>query len=292
MWPSSEARFGMASTSPSALWTLKTRSRSPPFTRRWCKRPTSRLKSTHLRRRRCPVESLRPPETFLGWSWWRVTKWWGSHADPHGSRASYRWTVDTSIYLADSIRGRGAGSTLYSELLQTSRRWAMSQPLPESPCNQASVALHRKVGFVETGRFPVAGYKLGAWWGRESPAERSGRPVGRIQSTPHPRGDDEQGGPTPGRLRRGQRLRAGRNSWGSPRRRWPSWLAAGCSDAGGAGGAIWQWEPPAGRCRPGRAALPGEVYSDLLRSGEGEASWARPPGRDGSGGSSRSIARP
>jgi phosphinothricin acetyltransferase len=87
-----------------------------------------------------------------------------AYATEHSDRSAYRWAVDTSIYLADHVRGRGFGSVLYEQLLDELRILGYVSAfagiaLPNDP----SVALHRRVGFTAVGSFPVAGHKLGRW---------------------------------------------------------------------------------------------------------------------------------
>jgi L-amino acid N-acyltransferase YncA len=88
-------------------------------------------------------------------------------------RPAYRRTKETSIYLAEGARGRGAGRTLYRELL------ARLDATPEVHTqvavialpNDASEALHRSVGFERMGVLRELGHKFGeyvdtAWYQR------------------------------------------------------------------------------------------------------------------------------
>lgn len=87
-----------------------------------------------------------------------------AYAAPHGSRDAYRWAVDTSIYLDGSSRSRGIGTFLYGDLLARLRTLGYVSAFAGIALpNPASVALHERVGFVATGSFPVAGFKLGRW---------------------------------------------------------------------------------------------------------------------------------
>lgn len=87
-----------------------------------------------------------------------------AYAAPHGDRGAYRWAVDTSIYLDPGIRGRGIGTILYTDLLERLRTLGyVSAFAGVALPNPASVALHQRVGFLATGSFPVAGFKLGRW---------------------------------------------------------------------------------------------------------------------------------
>ncbi|MDQ0466151.1 phosphinothricin acetyltransferase [Caulobacter ginsengisoli] len=95
-----------------------------------------------------------------------------AYAGAHRPTASYRWSANVSIYLAETARGRGVGKALYRDLLARLRRQGICSvfagiALP----NSASVALHESVGFAPVGVYRRVGYKLGAWrdvgwWGQ------------------------------------------------------------------------------------------------------------------------------
>jgi phosphinothricin acetyltransferase len=96
-----------------------------------------------------------------------------AYAHPLAPRAAYRWSVETSVYVADSWRGQGFGYALYRRLLELLRRQGYRQALAAIALpNPASVALHTSVGFRLAGVFAKVGWKLGAWhdvgwWQRE-----------------------------------------------------------------------------------------------------------------------------
>jgi L-amino acid N-acyltransferase YncA len=79
-------------------------------------------------------------------------------------RPAYRFAVETSIYMAASTHRRGTGATLYGLLLDilTAQGFVHAIGALTLP-NPGSVALHRRMGFVETGVYPDVGYKLGQW---------------------------------------------------------------------------------------------------------------------------------
>jgi L-amino acid N-acyltransferase YncA len=87
-----------------------------------------------------------------------------AYAGRFSGRAAYDWSVETSLYVAESAQGRGAGRSLYAALLavlsaQGYRQVMAGIALP----NPASIALHEKAGFTPVGVYRGAGWKLGAW---------------------------------------------------------------------------------------------------------------------------------
>ena len=79
-------------------------------------------------------------------------------------RAAYRWTAETGIYLAPTAHGRGLGTALYGALLdELAARGFRSVVTGITLPNEASVRLHRRLGFVDVGVVREAGFKLGAW---------------------------------------------------------------------------------------------------------------------------------
>lgn len=80
------------------------------------------------------------------------------------ARAAYQWTCEVSVYLRQGGHRRGAGRALYSELLprlaaRGMRTAIACMTLP----NDASLGLHRALGFEDTGIMRRVGYKHGAW---------------------------------------------------------------------------------------------------------------------------------
>jgi L-amino acid N-acyltransferase YncA len=87
-----------------------------------------------------------------------------AYACPHRERPAYRWAVDVSVYVSEAQRRRGVGRSLYLALLDRLRRQRLriacaGITLP----NEASVALHERLGFVPVGVFRRIGWKQGAW---------------------------------------------------------------------------------------------------------------------------------
>src|SRR5579875_1765070 len=87
-----------------------------------------------------------------------------AYAAPHRSRAAYRWSVEVSVYLAPSYRGRGLGMALYRRLLPEVRGLGyVSAYVGITLPNPASVRLHERAGFTPVGVFRDVGYKHGRW---------------------------------------------------------------------------------------------------------------------------------
>ena len=87
-----------------------------------------------------------------------------AYASPHHARSAYRWSVNCSVYLHESAQGRGLASALYRELIGVVRDLGYVTlfagiALP----NDASVALHERLGFRPVGVYPHSGFKLGTW---------------------------------------------------------------------------------------------------------------------------------
>ena len=80
------------------------------------------------------------------------------------TRPAYRFTVETSVYLAADAVGRGIGGRLYSALLETLEAQGFTQAIGAIALpNPASVALHERLGFVRAGIYRDVGWKLGKW---------------------------------------------------------------------------------------------------------------------------------
>ncbi|MFC0167330.1 arsinothricin resistance N-acetyltransferase ArsN1 family B [Pseudoduganella danionis] len=85
-----------------------------------------------------------------------ATKWRVRHA--------YRFSVESSVYLAPDTAGKGLGTALYQQLLARLTAGGyhlviggIAQP------NPASVALHEKMGFEKVAQFREVGFKFGRW---------------------------------------------------------------------------------------------------------------------------------
>lgn len=87
-----------------------------------------------------------------------------AYGSSHRERPAYRWSVETTIYLAASQHRRGLGRRLYGELLpRLLQRGFCNAYAGVALPNEGSVGLHLAVGFRPIGTFPRVGYKLGRW---------------------------------------------------------------------------------------------------------------------------------
>jgi L-amino acid N-acyltransferase YncA len=83
---------------------------------------------------------------------------------PYSHRAVYRGVGEESVYVAAAARGRGVGRALLAALIESARKggmWTLQAGV--FPENEASVALHRALGFREVGRRERIGQLGGAW---------------------------------------------------------------------------------------------------------------------------------
>lgn len=84
-----------------------------------------------------------------------------AYAQPWKDRSAYRYTCETSIYLAQDARGKGIGVQLYSELLSRLSKQGMRVAIAGIALpNPSSVALHEKLGFYKVAHFEAVGIKF------------------------------------------------------------------------------------------------------------------------------------
>lgn len=79
-------------------------------------------------------------------------------------RPAYRFSVESSVYVAPSHARQGLGAALYAALIDRLSRCGRHSimggiALP----NEASVALHEKLGFVKVAHFSEVGLKFDRW---------------------------------------------------------------------------------------------------------------------------------
>lgn len=82
-------------------------------------------------------------------------------------KAAFRNTVESTIYLGPAATGRGLGRALLDDLIARCREAGLREMIAVIADSgaEASLALHQRVGFVETGRMGKVGHKFGRWVG-------------------------------------------------------------------------------------------------------------------------------
>ncbi|MFT3798519.1 GNAT family N-acetyltransferase [Microbacterium sp.] len=86
---------------------------------------------------------------------------------PWSGKSAYRYTVEDSIYLGQAAAGKGLGRALLEALVEACREAGIREIIAviSDKGAEASVAVHERLGFVETGRMGRVGFKFGRWLG-------------------------------------------------------------------------------------------------------------------------------
>jgi L-amino acid N-acyltransferase YncA len=87
-----------------------------------------------------------------------------AYAAAFRARPAYRFTVETSAYVADHAQQRGIGKLLYRSLLAVLEAQGFAQAIAAITIpNHASVKMHETMGFVQAGTYDKVGFKFGEW---------------------------------------------------------------------------------------------------------------------------------
>ena len=87
-----------------------------------------------------------------------------AYATKWKARSAYRFSVETTVYLADGLGKRGLGSRLYDELFRILKEKGIHAAIGGIALpNDASVALHEKFGMRKVAHFDEVGFKFGKW---------------------------------------------------------------------------------------------------------------------------------
>lgn len=87
-----------------------------------------------------------------------------AYASAFRTRPAYRWSVEDSIYLAPSARGRGLGKMLLRELIDRCTALGFRQMAAViGGASPASASLHAALGFEMIGTMKGNGFKHGQW---------------------------------------------------------------------------------------------------------------------------------
>jgi phosphinothricin acetyltransferase len=117
-----------------------------------------RSKFRHLQKLGYPFRLARSPQaTLLGYA----------YVFPFREKSAFRKTVESSIYLGPASTGRGLGTVLLADLIECSTKAGLKEIIAviADQGAEASLALHKKFGFSETGRMGKVGFKFERWIG-------------------------------------------------------------------------------------------------------------------------------
>jgi L-amino acid N-acyltransferase YncA len=80
-------------------------------------------------------------------------------------RPAYRFSAEDSIYLHPDAHGRGLGRALLAELMALAQAAGIRKLLAVigDSANEASIGVHRALGFTPAGAFKSCGWKFGRW---------------------------------------------------------------------------------------------------------------------------------
>lgn len=83
---------------------------------------------------------------------------------PFRPHAAYKYTIEHSVYVDAKHRGRGIGRVLMERLMERAGQQQYHMMIGGiDRDNQASIALHEKLGFEHAGTIRHAGFKFGRW---------------------------------------------------------------------------------------------------------------------------------
>lgn len=87
-----------------------------------------------------------------------------AYASPWKTRSAYRFSVETTVYLAPEFGRRGLGTALYAALFGILKRRGVHAAIGGIALpNEGSVALHERFRMQKVAHFPEVGFKQGRW---------------------------------------------------------------------------------------------------------------------------------
>ena len=88
-----------------------------------------------------------------------------SYAGSYRARSAYRFSIEDSVYVAADATGAGVGRALLAALIARCEGgpWRQMVAVIGDSGNQASIALHARLGFRHAGTLEGVGFKLGRW---------------------------------------------------------------------------------------------------------------------------------
>ncbi|WGS17770.1 MULTISPECIES: GNAT family N-acetyltransferase [unclassified Bradyrhizobium] len=113
-----------------------------------------------------------------------------SYATSYRPRPAYRHTIEDSVYVSETLRGRRVGAALLQALIERTEAgpWRQMVAVIGNSGNAGSIALHRRMGFEMIGTLRSVGFKLGQWVDtvlmQRSLGRGDGAPPSGITETP------------------------------------------------------------------------------------------------------------
>lgn len=89
-----------------------------------------------------------------------------AYLSPFRPRAAYRYGVEVSVYVEEAARGRGVARALMTALVQSARELGLRHviaAISQSATSDASIRLHRSLGFEQAGVYRQVGWKFDQW---------------------------------------------------------------------------------------------------------------------------------
>jgi phosphinothricin acetyltransferase len=112
--------------------------------------------------------TVRLTKALQGWAW-LLAEQDGvvvgyAYGSSHRDRPAYRWSTETSVYVAPGCQRQGIGRALmHALLLQLEQAGLCNAYAGVALPNPASEALHLGLGFRPIGSFPAVGRKFDSW---------------------------------------------------------------------------------------------------------------------------------
>ncbi|TKC92442.1 N-acetyltransferase [Trinickia terrae] len=88
-----------------------------------------------------------------------------AYATPYRPRAAYRHTIEDSVYIDETCRGRGVGRALLAALIGRCEAgpWRQMIAVVADGGRGGSMSLHASLGFEPIGTLKAVGFKHGRW---------------------------------------------------------------------------------------------------------------------------------
>lgn len=87
-----------------------------------------------------------------------------AYAGQYMERAAYRFSAAVSVYVREGFQGTGKGKALYGVLIPLLKKQGFCNAFAGITMpNPGSEALHKSLGFVQTGLYKNVGYKFEKW---------------------------------------------------------------------------------------------------------------------------------